>query len=78
MTRNVQSAEHEVLARHTATQGSMQGAEECMELRDASCSEHAHVGLAELGALTVMNPPLLGSKHYVLWIAHGSLPPDAE
>ena len=59
MTRNVQSAEHEALARHTATQGPMQGAVERRELRDASCSEHAHVGLAELVALTVMNPPFL-------------------
>ena len=81
MTGNVQSAEHEALARHTATQGPMQGAEERRELRDASCSEHAHVGLAEPRALTVIDcnePPVLGSKHYVLWIGHGSLPPDAE
>ena len=54
---NVQSAEHEVLARHTATQGPMQGAEESRELRDASCSEPANVSLAELGAFIVMNPP---------------------
>ena len=33
----------------------MQGAEERRELRDASCSEPAHVVLAELGALIVMN-----------------------
>ena len=76
-TRNVQSAEHEVLARHTVTitQSPMQGAEERRELRDASCSEPAHVVLAELGALIVMNLPFFvpSSESCGLWHGHGSL-----
>ena len=64
---------HEVLARHTATQGPMQSAEDRRELREASCSEPAHVGLAELGALIVMNPPFLVQSSVSVWHGHGCL-----
>ena len=68
---NIQSAGHEVLARHTATQGPMQSAEESRELRDASCSEPANVGLAELGALIVMNPFASGQgRSHGLFLVH--------
>ena len=65
---NIQSAGHEVLARHTATQGPMQGAE---EFREASCSEPANVALAELGGLIVMNPPFLVLSSVSVWHGHG-------
>ena len=55
-TGNLRSAGQEIRTRHTATPGP---GEERRELRDASCSELANIGLADLGALIVLKPPLL-------------------